>query len=135
MLQCHLCGVLDLEIGATKELAGSSSSHRTGYTNLSLTSDFCARDRSIGAYDISEEACGSQGSQNTLLWEVAARLEMIEYRGDDTTASTSRRRNNTSARCIMLADSESIGIDETSILDTGRAVALGLDLVESSLTA
>ena len=35
----------------------------------------------------------------------------------------------------MLADSESIGIDETSILDTGRAVALGLDLVESSLTA
>ena len=35
----------------------------------------------------------------------------------------------------MLTDSESVGIDEASILDTGRAVALGLDLVESSLTA
>ena len=35
----------------------------------------------------------------------------------------------------MLADSQSIGIDETSIFDTGRAVALGLDLVESSFTA
>ena len=67
--------------------------------------------------------------------EVAARLEVIEYRGDYTTAPTSRRRDDTSARSIMLADSERIGIDEASILDTGRAVALGLDLVESSLTA
>ena len=59
MLQRHLCRVLDLKVGATEELAGGCGSHSTGYADLSLTADFCARDGGIGAYDISEEACGS----------------------------------------------------------------------------
>ena len=59
MLQRHLCGVLDLEVGATEELAGGSGSHSAGYTDLSLTADFCARDGGIGTYDICKEACGS----------------------------------------------------------------------------
>ena len=97
MLQRHLCGVLDLEVGATEELAGGSGSHSTGYADLTLASDFCARDGGIGAYYICKEACCRQGTQDTLLGEVAARLEVIEYRGDDTTAPTSRRRSDTSA--------------------------------------
>ena len=59
MLQRHLCRVLDLEVRATEELAGGSGSHSTGYADLTLASDFCARDGGIGAYDICEEACGS----------------------------------------------------------------------------
>ena len=97
MLQCHFCRVLDLEVGAAKELAGGCGSHSTGYADLTLASDFCPRDGGIGTYDICKEACCRQGTQDTLLGEVAARLEVIEYRGDDTTAPASRRRSDTSA--------------------------------------
>ena len=133
VLQSHLCRVLDLEIRSTEELASSRCAHGTSYPHLTLAAYLSPRDGGIGADDIGEEPRRGQCSEDALVGEVSARLQMVEHGGDDATAPAGRGSDDLPPRGIVLTDGKSIGVDEPSILDARRAIALGLDLVERCL--
>ena len=127
MLKTHFRRVLNLHIRASEELTSSCSSHSTSYTHFALTTNLGPRNRSIRTHHITEDTCSSQSSKNACSREITTCMQMIKHGRNNTTTTTSRSCNHTSASCIMLAHSKGISINKTPTSDTCRAIAIGFD--------
>ena len=127
MLKTHFSRVLNLHIRASEELTSSRSSHSTSYTHFALTTNLSPRNRSIRTHHIPKDTRSSQSSKNTCRRKIATCMQMIKHGRNNTTTTTSRSCNHTSASCIMFAHSKGISINKSSTSNTCRAIAISFD--------
>src|SRR5690554_3705763 len=101
MLQAHLGSVLDLKDGPPHQMGCRSACHGTSHTELSLTSYFRSTNRSIGFYDIADEACCQQCPENSDFRKLVLLGKVVEYTRKHPATTTGRGCNNLPTSCIL----------------------------------
>ena len=82
--------------------------------------------------DVTHQSGSSQCTEDAFLAHIMGSMHVIEYGWKYTTGTTGRRRNDGTARSILLTYRQCIGINQSAALQ-GSTIALSLDMIDSRL--
>ena len=132
MLQSHFGSIFYLSRTASEKLTGCSRSHGAGNTYLALATHIGTTDRGIVLHDVTPQSGSSQGTQDAVFAHVVCRMHVIEHGRKHAAGTTGRCRNDGSARSILFAHRQGIGVNQAAALQ-GSPIALCLDMIGGSL--
>ena len=134
MLHRHLCRIFDLVDAHFEQFRQGGCRHRAGSTDLCLTATFRAADGCVGAHHIANKSCHRQCPKHIMVGKMVFLLHILQHRRQNTAGAAGRSGDDQAAVCILFADCEGIGADQSIFPGLGTFVNVALVVEELSLS-